>query len=221
MRDTRLGLALGGGGSDEPSPFLASSFISFFHETYVVSPCLSSTLSNFRSPAVKTFGEGFDDSPGGVEPSSVVAVAFGGSSIWWFGSGSELGRVGDPDRRRREENQERKKIGLWRESRERLELRGGILLERCAGRFPFFLSFFYFYFIYYFYFNFWKGNKKILARKLWSSGLWVSLIGLEPFLQTNGISDVGHRPSSQHPKKKEFPEFFNVLLNIYFNLFSM
>lgn len=94
MRDWRLGLELGGGSrpeSEEPIPLLLlASFISFFQETYVVSPCLSSTFSNFRSPAVNSFGEeGFDDSPG-VEASSVVVVGFG-SSIGEFGSGWRRG----------------------------------------------------------------------------------------------------------------------------------
>ena len=75
---SRLGLALGTGSdaeTDEPWALLAS-FISFFHETYVVSPRRSSTLSNFRSAAANNFGEVLDDSP------SVAALC---SPMEWLG----------------------------------------------------------------------------------------------------------------------------------------
>ena len=154
MRDSRLGLALGGGSrpeSDEPIPLLLlASFISFFQETYVVSPCLSSTFSNFRSPAVNSFGEeGFDDSPG-VEASSVV-VGFG-SSIWWIWVGLET-RIGV----RGEDFKEGRLKGIWDE-RGRLELRGGRLRGIAQQwRFAFFYLFLvYLLFLFWFLFFEWK-----------------------------------------------------------------
>ena len=141
MRDSRLGLALGGGSrpeSDEPIPLLLlASFISFFQETYVVSPCLRSTFSIFRSPAVNSFGEeGFDDSPG-VEASSVV-VGFA-SSIWWIWVGLET-RIGV----RGEDFKEGRLKGI-RDERERLELRGG-RLRGIAQQWRF--AFFYLFLVY-------------------------------------------------------------------------
>lgn len=129
MRDWRLGLELGGGSrpeSDEPIPLLLlASFISFFQETYVVSPSLSSTFSNFRSPAVNSFGEeGFDDSAG-VEASSVVVVGFGSSIGWiWVGLETRIGVRG-------EEFKEGRLKGIWDE-RER-ERDWNWEEEGCAG----------------------------------------------------------------------------------------
>lgn len=83
-RDSRLGWALAGGGSGagvDPPFTLLASFMSFFHDTNVVSPGRSSTVNICLSPNFTYDGFTLDDDspppPPPLLPSSIETLKVG------------------------------------------------------------------------------------------------------------------------------------------------